>query len=117
MAYVDGFVIPVKKDRLEDYKKLARLAETVWKEYGARAYVECVADDVPQGELTSFWKAVQAGDDEVVVFSWIVYDSRAHRDGVNDKVMRDPRMDMDPSNLPFDSKWMIWGGFTPFVGP
>jgi uncharacterized protein YbaA (DUF1428 family) len=117
MAYVDGFVIAVKKDRIEEYKKHAKLGETVWKEHGARAYVECIADDVPYGELTSFPRAVQAKEDEIVVFSWIVFDSRQHRDEVNAKVMADPRMDMeDFQNPPFDMKRMIYGGFECFLG-
>lgn len=116
MAYVDGFVIPVKKDRLDDYKRIAELGKTVWEEHGARAYVECVADDVPHGELTSFPRAVQAKEDEVVVFSWIVYDSREHRDEVNAKVMKDPRMSIPETDWPMDAKRMIWGGFAPFIG-
>lgn len=118
MAYVDGYVLAVKKDRLDEYEKIARLGEMVWKEHGARAYVECVEDDVAYGELTSFPRAVQAKEDEVVVFSWILFDSREHRDEVNDKVMKDPRMKLeDEKNPPFDTKRMFWGGFKPFVGP
>lgn len=117
MAYVDGFVLPVKKDRLEEYRKMAELAEKVWKDHGARAYVECLADDVQYGELTSFPRAVQLQEDEVVFFSWILYDSREHRDAVNEKVMKDPRLQMeDESNPPFDMKRMFWGGFKTFVG-
>lgn len=115
MAYVDGYVLAVKKARLDEYKKIAELGERVWKDYGARAYVECVAEDVPEGELTSFPRAVQAKDDEVVVFSWIVFDSRAHRDEVNAKVEKDPRMQIDMKDGPMDGKRMIWGGFSPFV--
>ena len=111
MSYVDGFVLAVKKDRIEDYKKLAQLAGSVWKEHGARAYVECIGDDVPYGELTSFPRAVQAADDETVVFSWIVYDSREQRDEVNKKVMEDPRLKGDMASMPFDGKRMIYGGF------
>jgi uncharacterized protein YbaA (DUF1428 family) len=90
---------------------VARTAGLVWKEYGALAYVECVGDDVPYGELTSFPRAVQATDDEVVIFSWIVYESREHRDAVNAKVMADPRIKDGMSNMPFDGKRMIYGGF------
>lgn len=116
MSYVDGFVLAVPKSRMEDYKALARLAGSVWKEYGALAYVECLAEDVPYGELTSFPRAVQAKEDEIVVFSWIVYASRAERDAINAKVMADPRLkDMGPQNCPFDSKRMIFGGFESFV--
>jgi uncharacterized protein YbaA (DUF1428 family) len=115
MPYVDGFVLAVQKARLDDYRALARKGGEVWKEYGALAYVECVADDVPYGELTSFPRAVQAKDDEVVVFSWIVYESREHRDAVNAKVMADPRLKPDPAGMPFDGKRMIYGGFKTIV--
>ncbi len=115
MAYVDGFVLAVKKDRLDEYWKIARLGRDVWKEYGAIDYVECVADDVPYGELTSFPRAVQATDDEVVVFSWITYPDRETRDEVNRKVMADPRMKGDMASMPFDGKRMIFGGFRPVV--
>ncbi|AMO24646.1 DUF1428 domain-containing protein [Ramlibacter solisilvae] len=116
MAYVDGFVVPVPKARLEDYKEMARFAAGIWKEYGARQSVECVADDVTVGELTSFPRSVQLKDDEVVVFSWIVYDSREQRDAVNAKVMADPRFKQWENNMPFDGKRMFWGGFVPFIG-
>lgn len=115
MTYVDGFVLAVPKQNLDAYKKVARQAGEVWKEYGAIDYVECVADDVPYGEVTSFPRAVQAKDDEVVVFSWITYDSRAKRDEVMQKVMADPRMKPGPENMPFDGKRMIYGGFEPFL--
>jgi len=118
MAYVDGFLIAVKKDRIEEYRKIAEDAARIWKEYGAITTVECVADDVPYGELTSFPRAVLAekDGDEVVVFSWIVYESRESRDEVNAKVMADPRMNMDMASMPFDGKRMIFGGFKPIVG-
>lgn len=111
MAYVDGFVLAVTKDKLDDYKKITEVAGKVWMEHGALTYVECVGDDVPYGELTSFPRAVQATDDEVVVFSWITYESKAKRDEVNAKVMADPRM-KDTPDCPFDPKRMIFGGFT-----
>src|SRR5689334_5121580 len=101
MAYVDGFVVAVPKLNIEAYKKIAREAGEVWKSHGARAFVECLADDVPYGELTSFPRAVQAKDDEVVVFSWIVYDSRQHRDAVNAEVMADERMKPHMADMPF----------------
>lgn len=117
MAYVDGFIVPIKKDRIEDYKEMARIASGVWKEYGARDFVECLADDVPYGELTSFPRAVQLQEDEIAAFSWIVYDSREQRDAVNAKVMADPRLKQwEGGNMPFDGKRMIWGGFVPFLG-
>ena len=115
MSYVDGFVLAVPKDRLDDYKALARAAGDVWREYGALAYVEAVADDVPYGELTSFPRAVQAKEDEVVIFSWIVYPSREARDAINAKVMADERLKGDMNQMPFDGKRMIYGGFKPFL--
>ncbi|HEY8572180.1 DUF1428 domain-containing protein [Phenylobacterium sp.] len=113
--YVDGFVLAVPKQNLEAYRKMAQTGAEVWKEYGALSYNECVADDVPYGELTSFPRAVQAKDDEIVVFSWIVYESREARDAVNAKVMADERMSPEKWNMPFDGKRMIFGGFTGFV--
>jgi uncharacterized protein YbaA (DUF1428 family) len=115
MAYVDGFVLAVPKQNLEAYKALARTAGAVWKEHGALAYVECVGDDVPQGELTSFPRAVQAKDDETVIFSWIVYPSREQRDAINAKVMSDPRLKHDPATMPFDGKRLIYGGFETLI--
>jgi len=115
MSYVDGFVLAVPKANLDDYKRLAKLGGAVWMEHGALAYVECVGDDVPYGEVTSFPRAVQAKDDEIVVFSWIVYDSRESRDTVIAKVMADPRLKADWSAMPFDGKRMIFGGFQPFM--
>ncbi len=115
MTYVDGFVLAVPQDRLEDYRKLAELAGTVWMDHGALSYVECVADDVPYGELTSFPRAVQAKDGEVVVFSWITYPSREARDAINARVIADERMKHDHENAPFDGKRLIYGGFKTFL--
>lgn len=115
MSYVDGFVLAVPKARLDDYKKLATTAGAVWKEHGALAYVECIGDDVPYGEVTSFPRAVQAKEDEIVVFSWIVYESRQSRDAVMAKVMADQRLQPDGATMPFDGKRMIFGGFQPFM--
>ena len=115
MSYVDGFVLAVPKAKLDAYKALARKAGAVWKEHGALAYAECIGDDVPYGELTSFPRAVQAKEDEVVVFSWVVYESRAARDSIMAKVMADPRIEMDPASMPFDGKRMIFAGFEAFV--
>jgi len=115
MAYVDGFVLAVPKDKLDAYKEMARLGAEVWMEYGALSYVECFGDDVPYGELTSFPRAVQAKDDEVVVFSWITYKDRASRDEINAKVMADERLKSSMSNMPFDGKRMIYGGFQAFL--
>lgn len=118
MAYVDGFVLAVPKAKLDAYREMARKAGEVWMDLGALSYVECIGDDVPYGVLTSFPRAVQATDDEVVIFSWIVYESRAARDAINAKVMADPRISAlapDMSAMPFDGKRMIFGGFEPFV--
>lgn len=115
--YVDGFVLPVPKERLGDYRKLARKAGKIWREYGALQYVEAVGDDLIWGKRTSFPRSVKLKDDEVVVFAWIVYKSKAQRDRIMEQVMKDPRLaDMaDPKNLPFDAKRMFWGGFRPLV--
>lgn len=115
MSYVDGFVLAVPKARLDDYKKLATAAGAIWKEHGALAYVECIGDDVPYGEVTSFPRAVQAKDDEIVIFSWAVYESKQSRDAVMARVMADERLKMDWSAMPFDGKRMIFGGFRPFI--
>ena len=115
MAYVDGFVLAVPKAKIEAYKSIAREAGAVWKEYGALSYVEAVGDDVPYGELTSFPRAVQAKDDEVVVFSWIEYPSKEVRDAANEKIMTDPRMKAMGEQMPFDGKRMIFGGFLPIL--
>ena len=116
MNYVDGFVVPVPKANLAAYRRLARKAGTIWKEYGALDFVECVADDVKPGKYTSFPQSVKLKPDEVVVFSWITYRSRAHRDRVMAKVMSDPRLSgMSPASMPFDGKRMIFGGFKPML--
>jgi uncharacterized protein YbaA (DUF1428 family) len=115
--YVDGFVVPLPKRNLDAYRRMARKAGKVWREHGALEYRECVADDVQMGEVTSFPRSVQLKRGEIVVFSWIVFKSRAHRDRVNAKVMKDPRLAamMDPKALPFDGKRMIYGGFNVVV--
>ena len=113
--YVDGFVLPVPKKKLKAYKAMATKAAKVWRDHGALDFKECVADDVKKGKWTSFPQAVKLKPGEVVWFSWIVYRNRKHRDSVNKKVMKDPRLDMDPKNMPFDAKRMIWGGFNVIV--
>jgi uncharacterized protein YbaA (DUF1428 family) len=117
MAYVDGFVVAVPRARLDAYKEMARLGGTIWREYGALSFVECVEDDVKPGNVTSFPQAVQLEEGEVCVFSWITYASRADRDAITAKVMQDPRLErfMDPANMPFDGKRMIYGGFETMV--
>ncbi|BCT91436.1 hypothetical protein LYSHEL_04600 [Lysobacter helvus] len=115
--YVDGFVLAVPEANLAAYRKMARLGGKIWREHGALEYMECVADDVKPGKLTSFPQAVKLKPGEVVVFSWILYKSRAARDRINAKVMADPRLAqfMDPKSLPFDGKRMFFGGFKPIV--
>ena len=115
--YVDGFVVPVPKKNLGAYRRMARKAGKIWREYGALEYFECVADDVQPGKLTSFPQSVMLKPGETVMFSWIVYKSRKQRDQVNAKVMKDPRLApmMDPKNMPFDGKRMFWGGFKTII--
>jgi len=115
MPYVDGFLLAVPKDKFDAYKEIATTAGRIWMEHGALSYVECKADDVPYGELTSFPRAVQAKDDETVIFAWIAYPSREKRDEINKKVFEDERMKMDMASMPFDGKRMIFGGFESFV--
>ena len=117
MSYVDGYVLPVPSKNLDAYKKMARKAGKIWMEYGALQYAECIGDDVKPGKVTSFPQAVKLKDDEVVVFSWIVYKNRRDRDRINKLVMADPRLASmaDPKNLPFDGRRMFWGGFKPAV--
>jgi uncharacterized protein YbaA (DUF1428 family) len=115
MAYVDGFVLAVPKQNLDAYKKMATKASEVWMEHGATSYVESIGDDVPAGEVTSFPRAVQAKDDEIVVFSWATYKDRATRDDVMKKVMADPRMQGEEYKSVFDGKRMIFGGFEEFI--
>jgi uncharacterized protein YbaA (DUF1428 family) len=113
--YVDSFVLAVPKKNLEKYREMAELGAKVWREHGAISYTEAVADDVQPGKLTSFPQAVQLKDDEVVVVAWVEYESREQRDRCMEKVMKDPRLNMDPKNMPFDGARMFWGGFKPLV--
>jgi uncharacterized protein YbaA (DUF1428 family) len=117
MRYVDGYVVPVPKKNLGAYRRMAQTAGKVWRDHGALEYMECVADDVKPGKRTSFPQSVKLKSDETVVFAYIVYKSRAHRDRVNAKVMKDPRLAnmMDPKAMPFDAKRMFWGGFKVLV--
>lgn len=111
--YVDGFVLPVPEDRLDAYLRMAHEAGEIWREHGALEFRECVADDVKVGEVTSFPRSVQIEQGETVVFAWIVFESREHRDRVNAEVMKDPRLTdmMNRETMPFDAKRMIYGGF------
>jgi uncharacterized protein YbaA (DUF1428 family) len=115
--YVDGYVVPVKKARLDEYKRLARKAGKVWIEYGALEVHETVAEDVKPGKWTSFPQAVKLKDDEVVIFSYIIFKSRKARDKINAQVMADPRLAamMKPDAMPMDGKRMFWGGFDSLV--
>lgn len=116
MAYVDGFVLPVPKKNLAAYRKMASKAGKIWMKHGALTYVEAVADDVKPGKSTSFPQSVKLKDGETVIFAWVTYKSRKHRDQVNAKVMKDPTMSSyDLKTLPFDGKRMFWGGFKPIV--
>ena len=117
MHYVDGFVVPVPKNKIAAYRSMARKAGKIWREHGALQFTECVADDVKPGKLTSFPQSVKLKAGETVMFSWIVFKSRAQRDRVNAKVMKDPRLAkmMDPKAMPFDAKRMFWGGFRTLV--
>ena len=117
MAYVDGFVVPVPRKKLQAYRRMAQKAGKVWREHGALDYKECVADDVKWGKRTSFPRSVKQKAGETVMFSYIVYKSRADRDRVVAKVMKDKRLAamMDPKKVPFDAKRMIYGGFKVMV--
>ena len=117
MPYVDGFVVPLPKRNLKAYRRLATRAGKIWREHGAVDYWECVADDVKAGKVTSFPRSVKLKSGETVLFSWIVFKSRAHRDQVNARVIADPRLAemMDDQKAPFDAKRMIYGGFKSFV--
>ena len=117
MPYVDGFVLPVPKKKVEAYRRMAKKAGKVWREHGAIEFKECIADDVQMGKLTSFPRSVKRKPNETVIFSYIVYKSRAHRDRVMAKVMQDKRIAdmMNIEDLPFDAKRMIHGGFKVLV--
>jgi uncharacterized protein YbaA (DUF1428 family) len=117
MRYVDGFVLPVPKKNLAAYRRMAQTAGKVWRDHGALEYVECVSDDVKPGKHTSFPQSVKLKPGETVIFAYIVYKSRAQRDRVNAKVMKDPRLAkmMDPKGMPFDGKRMFWGGFNVMI--
>jgi len=117
MSYVDGFVLPVPKKNLKAYKRIAQKAGKIWKKHGALDYKECVGDDLNVKFGVRFPKLAKLKPGETVVFSWIVYKSRAHRDSVNARVMKDPNLccDMDPKKMPFDCKRMAYGGFKVLV--
>ncbi len=116
MNCIDGHVASVKPGRLAEYREMAALGARVWMEHGALAYVESLGDDVPYGKVTSLPRAVEAAEDAQVIFAFILYRDRAHRDAVNAKVEADPRMQgYDNANAPIAMQRMIFGGFVPFV--
>ena len=116
MRYVDGFVIPVPKKKVQAYRRIALKAGKIWREYGALEFRECVGDDIAIKGMMPFSRRLKLKPGETVMFSWIVFKSRAHRDRVNAKVMNDPRLaGMDPKTMPFDVKRMLYGGFKVLV--
>lgn len=118
MKYVDGYVVPVPKDKIEDYRKIAEQAGKIWKEHGALEYTECALEDTEdKGFCATFPAAFQVKEGETVVFAYVVYKDRAHRDEVNAKVMADPRLNemCGPDSTPFDCKRMAYGGFKAIV--
>ena len=117
MRYVDGYVLPVPKKNLEAYARIAKKAGKIWREHGALEYRECTGDDLNIKKVVPFPRTVRLKKGETVVFSWIVFKSRAHRDRVNARVMKDPRIAkmMEPKSMPFDHKRMVYGGFKVLV--
>ena len=116
-CYVDGFVLPIAKDRIADYQAIAETASQVWKDHGALEYWECVGDDLDTECSRTFTDMTNAADDETVIFAWVVYESREARDAANEKIVADPRMAeiMDPENSIFDVRRMAHGGFRELV--
>jgi uncharacterized protein YbaA (DUF1428 family) len=117
MRYVDGFLLPVPKRKLKEYRRIAKVAGKIWRDHGALEYLECVGDDLKTKMGVPFPRLAKAKPGETVVLSWIVYKSRGHRNRVIAKVMKDPRMAkmMDPTSMPFDVKRMAYGGFKTLV--
>ena len=117
MPYVDGFVLPLPTKNIKTYQRISKKAGKVWREHGALEYRECIGDDMKIKGMYSFLSLVKPKPGQTVVFSWIVYKSRAHRDRVNAKVMKDPRIASmcDTKNMPFDVKRMAYGGFKVLV--
>ena len=115
MAYVDGFLLPIPKKNLAQYRAMAKKAAKIWMEHGALSYVEAIADDVKSGKWTSFPQAVKLKAGEVVVFAYATYKNRKDRDRVMKAVMSDPRLAASMKDMPFDGKRMMWGGFKAFV--
>lgn len=115
MRYVDGFVVPIPKRNLQRYRRMAEKAGRIWREHGALEYRECVGDDLEVKMGLPFPRGIKVKRGETVVFSWITYRSRAHRDAVNAKVMKDPRITGMKEPMPFDAKRMLYGGFEVLV--
>lgn len=117
MKYVDGYLLPVPVKHLQAYRRIARKAGKVWKEHGALEYRECAGDDLNiKGPIVPFPRQMKTKRGETVIFAWIVFKSRAHRDRVNAKAMKDPRIAaMGPESMPFDTKRMVYGGFKVLV--
>lgn len=120
--YIDGFVFPVPRDRLDEYRRVVEAVAEIWREHGALDYTEYVGDDLHREGTRSFTDAVAAAEDEAVVFGWVVFDSREARDRINEKVATDPRMEaligplIDPESPIFEAERMAYGGFRPLVG-
>ncbi|MGZ8143995.1 MAG: DUF1428 domain-containing protein [Methylosarcina sp.] len=117
MTYVDGFLLPLPTANIEEYRQMAEAAGKIWMEHGALAFRECIADDMATEGMVAFPELIRTKEDETVMFSYIVFNSREHRDEVNAKVMADPRLKSfcDPDNMPFDCKRMAYGGFKTLV--
>ena len=115
--YVDGYVLPVPRRKIQAYRRIAQKAGKIWRDHGALEVRECVGDDLNVKMGTAFPRSAKVKPGETVVFSWVVFKSRADRDRVNAKVMKDPRLAkmMDPSAMPFDAKRMVYGGFKVLV--
>jgi len=115
--YVDGFVVPIPKNKIDAYRRMARKASKIWREHGALEYRECLGDDLNIKQVMTFPRGIKTKPGETVVLAWIVYKSRADRDRINAKVMTDPRLAkmMNPKEMPFDCKRMLYGGFTMMV--
>lgn len=115
MSYVDGYVLAVPTADRQKFVDYARRYDPIFIEYGATRVIECWGDDVPKGEVTDFFRAVQARDDETVVFSWVEWPDKASRDAAMQKMMEDPRMNPENDPMPFDGTRMIYGSFAPLV--
>ncbi len=115
-SYIDGYILPIRKDQVEAYRRIAHRAAGIWREHGALSYRECVAEDLAAEGMTPFPSLMQTGPDETVIFAWIEFASRADRDRVNAAVMNDPRMTgMGPDDVPFDCRRISYGGFQTLV--